>query len=345
MQQRIPTLSSPFFFFSSYSSPIITLFLFITRIYFAKAYNLIHDPLTAKYRFFNSINNINNNNRMEAPRVNLSNLEAQITSLKGDVLLQNLPLNHEENYFSPLLFQKNELEQQLAKLKERGSGGGEGEEEKMTYQLREVELMIKLVEIALPSSLMRVAMWKGYEEVLIVLISRYNIPEGLLSSAVSNGNMKLFNLLLEKGAPVDSPNPKISSPLMTAISAKNIQVVEELLKRGAKMRLNENDALITACDSSVEMVKLLIEKYGARVNSFLKNATPLSVACSKGNLEIVKCLLEHGADVNFESEEGRVYNRRMRFENTKRNPLIEACTYGNLDIAYLLINHGSKVSF
>jgi len=51
--------------------------------------------------------------------------------------------------------------------------------------------------------------------------------------------------------------------------------------------------------NNVNLVKKLIER-GADVNGFnIKCETPLIYACDKGCLQIVKHLVKHGADVNY----------------------------------------------
>jgi serine/threonine-protein phosphatase 6 regulatory ankyrin repeat subunit B len=60
--------------------------------------------------------------------------------------------------------------------------------------------------------------------------------------------------------------------------------------------------------------------------------TPLSVAASRGNLEIVKLLVEHGAHVNAGKETG------------DRTPLLEAASQGNADVVKYLIAGGADVN-
>lgn len=53
------------------------------------------------------------------------------------------------------------------------------------------------------------------------------------------------------------------------------------------------------------MVKILIEKHGFDVNSKSKlGLTPLHIACCHNNIEMVKLLVEKGADVNARDNDG-----------------------------------------
>ncbi|TYQ23469.1 ankyrin repeat domain-containing protein [Pseudanabaena sp. UWO310] len=114
--------------------------------------------------------------------------------------------------------------------------------------------------------------------------------------------------------------------LIEAVRAKNISTVRELLAEGANPNLKDGDEtlleiaeydreiryalveagawdnalrteMVMALDYGVEVVKILIEK-GADVNVQTFSGTPLSVAARKGDLEIVKILIEAGADVD-----------------------------------------------
>ncbi len=114
--------------------------------------------------------------------------------------------------------------------------------------------------------------------------------------------------------------------LIEAVRAKNISTVRELLAEGANPNLKDGDEtlleiakydreiryalveagawdnalhteMVMALDYGVEVVKILIEK-GADVNVQTFSGTPLSVAARKGDIEIVKILIEAGADVD-----------------------------------------------
>jgi ankyrin repeat protein len=61
---------------------------------------------------------------------------------------------------------------------------------------------------------------------------------------------------------------------------------------------------LAAWNGHLEIVKLLLE-HGADVNAKMEGlGTALHLAASNGHLEIVKLLLENGADVNAKTEGG-----------------------------------------
>lgn len=61
-----------------------------------------------------------------------------------------------------------------------------------------------------------------------------------------------------------------------------------------------------------------------------EKATPLCMAISKGELEIVKKFVEYGADVNEQSN--------------GMSPLMVAARYNNVEIVRYLISKGAKIS-
>ncbi len=57
----------------------------------------------------------------------------------------------------------------------------------------------------------------------------------------------------------------------------------------------------------------------------------LHIACKNGNTEVVKLLLEHGANVNQQNENGQT-------------PLRTACIYANSDVVQILLKHGADIA-
>ena len=55
-------------------------------------------------------------------------------------------------------------------------------------------------------------------------------------------------------------------------------------------------------------VKLLVTEFRADVNFKDNHATPLHYACSNGNLDIIKFLIERGADVSAKDGDGTYFS-------------------------------------
>lgn len=79
-----------------------------------------------------------------------------------------------------------------------------------------------------------------------------------------------------------------------------------------------------------EVLKMLIEE-GANVNMLSDNKTPLMHAISKDNLYFVSILIDYGADING-------LNRQ------KKSPLFYCAKNDNIEIAKVLIENGAKVN-
>ncbi|KAL7940994.1 putative ankyrin repeat protein [Trichoderma barbatum] len=101
----------------------------------------------------------------------------------------------------------------------------------------------------------------------------------------------------------------INIALYEAAGAGHTEIARLLLEHDTKQDLNarlpgRKTLLMQAIDTEdVELVSMLIKR-GAEVNILDQNVTnywktPLSLACLKGLLDMVKLLMENGADVNF----------------------------------------------
>ena len=131
--------------------------------------------------------------------------------------------------------------------------------------------------------------------------------------------------------------------LLMTILNQDYKSFKELLNNGADVNVYDNydgsSAIITACkwDSGIEYVKKLIE-YGANVNDVevgkrrtgnSVRLTPLIAASISGNLEVVKYLVEKGADINYRNE---------YFQTA----LSESVILDNYDVAYYLLKKGAN---
>jgi ankyrin repeat protein len=125
-----------------------------------------------------------------------------------------------------------------------------------------------------------------------------------LGFAASRGHARLAELLLEKGAMVDSRNELQATPLHRAVNGNHVAVIEVLLDNSADIEARDNQGGTTlhvaAGMGNLDSVKVLLE-YGAEVDApgpLPQLATPLHLAAYKGNEQIVKVLLEGGANKN-----------------------------------------------
>lgn len=122
----------------------------------------------------------------------------------------------------------------------------------------------------------------------------------------------------------------LESQLQDAASKGQIPEVERLIKAG--VNLEHSNAFVSAARSGqINVVKYLVE-HGADPNGGLsRRGEPISAAALKGNKEILKYLKGRGADFNAEPLSMPL-------------PLISAVNSGDPDTARLLIEYGADVN-
>lgn len=126
-----------------------------------------------------------------------------------------------------------------------------------------------------------------------------------LQRAVLNGDSQKVDRLIELGADVNAPLGYLGSPLALAASERSVAMLESLLRKGAKVDLlfdrkcdyqNALDAAIR--HNHLGAMEILIER-GADVNFQLNGWNPLLQAMSGGWTEGIECLISRGAEVNM----------------------------------------------
>ena len=123
-----------------------------------------------------------------------------------------------------------------------------------------------------------------------------------LFSAASQGDLEMVQVLLDYKADVNSRNECGATPLYSAswkAHPQTLHVVRVLLENGANPNVGCDDGTtplhIASKYGSVEVVRLLL-KYGADVEPEDKEGrTPFKIASEKGHHEVTKLLLDRGA--------------------------------------------------
>ena len=149
--------------------------------------------------------------------------------------------------------------------------------------------------------------------------------------ACTIGNSEILKFILDNHAKSESQHGSESIPLIAAVQSNNQESVKILLERGVDPNVSDakGSALIHACENpTLEIVKLLIE-YGAFVNVTNNDKdTPILIASQHGYLDIVKFLIDAGAE----------YDYTPSLQNP--SPLTAACKGGRLDVVKYLISIG-----
>lgn len=128
--------------------------------------------------------------------------------------------------------------------------------------------------------------------------------------AVQEGTPQSAAALIERGADIQTADPRGRTVLYEAVCADNTTVTRKLLERGADPNIREREfgttALLSAAmDGRTEIVRLLLE-HGANPNLGKQagGATALHLAILKNHADVVRLLLEHKADPNTRTKAG-----------------------------------------
>ena len=132
-----------------------------------------------------------------------------------------------------------------------------------------------------------------------------------LVGAAATGDLPKMKELIRRGAPIDSAyvlskGTAACTPLMAAVCGGSKDAIEYLLENGALA-----DGLPTQDNSTL--------------------TTPLCLAAARDDLEIVRCLLDYGADVNKTAQ------------NNAGNPACFAARIGHTQTLSLLIDRGANI--
>ncbi len=152
-----------------------------------------------------------------------------------------------------------------------------------------------------------------------------------LMLASLSGHTEMVQLLLKNGAKVNFGREGGAGPLSFAAAEGHAEIVFLLIKAGATIRtpeLAEKLVICSAASGNARVFNILTKAY-QKLNSW--NNSSLIVATQYGSTEIVKILLNKGVDVNHKDVEGAT-------------PLIIASKMDNFDLVKLLISKGADVN-
>jgi hypothetical protein len=159
-----------------------------------------------------------------------------------------------------------------------------------------------------------------------------------LWQAANDGDLNAVRSCVEHGASVDTPakpgaeGERGFTPLVIAARNGHLEVVEYLVEHGANINNAANgrdkSALLAASyGRHLDVVEYLLNK-GANINAQAFNGyTPLNDAASIGDFQVVKYLVDHGADPRIRDKKGLTpaQNAQLRLE---RYPHLKATNWG-----------------
>uniref|UniRef100_A0AAQ4PE93 Kinase D interacting substrate 220 n=1 Tax=Gasterosteus aculeatus aculeatus TaxID=481459 RepID=A0AAQ4PE93_GASAC len=162
-----------------------------------------------------------------------------------------------------------------------------------------------------------------------------NLAIQSLFSYVEEENLAAIKAHLEKFKDVDSRSDNGQTPLMVAAELGNLEIVQELIRRGANVNFDDVDcwtSLISAAkEGHMEVVKELLENNANLEHRDMGGWTAVMWGAYKGCTDVVQLLLEKGANPNITGQYS-VY------------PIIWAAGRGHAEIVHLLLQHGAKVN-
>ncbi|KAJ6592423.1 ankyrin repeat-containing domain protein [Mycena capillaripes] len=158
-------------------------------------------------------------------------------------------------------------------------------------------------------------------------------PEIIIASYY--GHMKIFHILLEKGADINAAGGSYGSSLQAAAVVGHTEIVNILLEKGADINAAGgsygSSLQAAAARGHTEIVNILLEK-GADINAAGGSyGSSLQAAAARGHTEIVNILLEKGADINAAGG---------RYESS----LEAAAARGHTEIVNILLEKGADIN-
>ena len=164
------------------------------------------------------------------------------------------------------------------------------------------------------------------------------------SQSIREGCLDIMRLLLNRGANGDACDKHGNTALHFAASKGHFEAARMLIERGANVDSQNNNGLTPLQRASQGMwkgyrdiMRLLLD-YGANLaaRDNIGNTT-LHLVVSEGHLKGARMLLERGADVNSQNDEGLTPIQQASY-GLRRGYLRYPC----LDIMRLLLDHGAN---
>jgi ankyrin repeat protein len=159
----------------------------------------------------------------------------------------------------------------------------------------------------------------------------------MLLVAARDSSVDCVSAWLKLGADPDYPGLYGKTPLMSACDRGKLRSARKLIEWGANVNARDkekNTVLMHACSEVVnpKVVELLLSRIDGINRKNAYGQTALMLAASSGNAEVVRQLVQHGADVNVVSDQ-------------QETPLTFAVVWGHRDVIEVLLQANVDVNW
>ena len=158
-----------------------------------------------------------------------------------------------------------------------------------------------------------------------------------LVCAVRQKHADVVQVLIDAGADIEARDEDLCTPLMSSCGKGELPIVKMLLKAGAEVRATDKvgrTCLIMAAGfGHTETVRYLVGLPDMDVVMSIKDEegyTAVLVAAELDSADVMKVLIDAGADIETKNNEGR-------------SPLSMASKFGKLEVVKVLVRAGAKV--